>query len=136
MGYSSKYSTKPKHRSGKPREHRNDHIDEKDQVGTPVFPPSLSAYGKAQPVYLRDGTVAGLPPYDRVRLASISSTGAIASKYPSPTRLYQATPPEYRSVCSPDTKKILASIPPAIEHPFFKGHGGSDSCRASSALSL
>jgi hypothetical protein len=123
MGYRSERDKDgnkiPHERSGKPRRHRDDHLDLSKQTGTPVYPPSSSVYKHAQPFYLPDTQNTpkpGLVP----TVAQSEPLLAPSDRQHHSVPIVLETPwPSRPSVSQEDRvmKDLLAEIPPPVQNP-------------------
>ncbi|KAH3978463.1 hypothetical protein HBI56_065820 [Parastagonospora nodorum] len=125
----------PRERSGKPRRHRDDHLNLSKQTGTPVYPPSSSVYKHAQPFYLPDTqntSKPGLVP----TVAQSDPLLAPSDRQHHSLPIVLETPwPSRPSVSLEDRvmKDLLAEIPPPVQNLMSVGHTGSSAASMKSS---
>ncbi|KAH5432748.1 hypothetical protein HBI24_151420 [Parastagonospora nodorum] len=140
MGYRSERDKDgnkiPRQRSGKPRRHRDDHLDLSKQKGTPVYPPSSSVYKHAQPFYLPDTqntSNSGLVPRVTQSGPRIAPSDRSHRILPTAHEISRPSQPATSQEDRRDMKDLLAEIPPPMQNPMSVGHTGSSTTSTGSS---
>lgn len=127
MGYRSERDKDgnkiPREHSGKPRRHRDDHLDFSKRTDTSLYPPSSSVFSHAQPFHLPNtGNTSNLGTAPMVAQSGPRSTPSDRPHHPLPT--IQETARPSRPVTSREDCRA-AKIPPPVKTPMSVGYTGS-----------